>query len=113
MKTILLSTAAGALLFTGIYTNTGETEEITVENETVTFEKGTTGESAQEEMEFIQNQIPSGNDYVQVVEDNPHKRILFIGDDTSQKKYKTIFIKDTNRLKIIDLNGGQIINEII
>ncbi|MEK4299774.1 hypothetical protein MKY30_10320 [Oceanobacillus sp. FSL W8-0428] len=108
MKTILLSTAAGALLLTGIYANTGEAED----NEVMAFEEET-GESTQKEMEVIQNQIPSGNDSVQVVEDNPHKRILFIGDEANQKKYKTIFIKDTNRLKIIDLNGGQIFNDII
>ncbi|WP_152655927.1 hypothetical protein [Oceanobacillus sp. CFH 90083] len=112
MKTILLSTVTGALLFTGIYSNTGEAEEITKGNEAVAFEEQT-GESAQEEMQAIQNQIPSGNDSVQVVEDNPHKRILFIGDENNQKKYKTIFIKDTSRLKIIDLNGGLIFNEII
>ncbi|MFD1414967.1 hypothetical protein [Oceanobacillus jeddahense] len=111
MKTILLSTAAGALLFTGIYANTGEAEEITTDNEAVAMEE--TGTNAQEEMEVIQNEIPSENDSVQVVEDNPHKRILFIGDDANQKKYKTIFIKDTNRLKIIDLNGGPIFNDII
>lgn len=111
MKTILLSTAAGALLFTGIYANTGEAEEITTDNEAVAMEE--TGTNAQEEMEVIQNEIPSENDSVQVVKDNPHKRILFIGDDANQKKYKTIFIKDTNRLKIIDLNGGPIFNDII
>lgn len=111
MKTILLSTAAGALLVTGIYANTGEAEEITTDNEAVAMEE--TGTNAQEEMEVIQNEIPSENDSVQVVEDNPHKRILFIGDDANQKKYKTIFIKDTNRLKIIDLNGGPIFNDII
>ncbi|GAA0319161.1 hypothetical protein [Oceanobacillus sp. FSL W7-1293] len=112
MKTILLSTAAGALLFSGIYANTGEAEEITADKEAVTMEEET-GANAQEEMDVIQDQIPSGNESVQVVEDNPHKRILFIGDDANQKKYKTIFIKDTSRLKIIDLNGGQIFNEVI
>ncbi|MCT1902582.1 hypothetical protein [Oceanobacillus sojae] len=112
MKAILLSTAAGALLLTGIYANTGEAEELTEDNEVMTFEEET-GVDALKEIEVIQNQIPSGKDSVQVVEDNPHKRILFIGDDANQKKYKTIFIKDTNRLKIIDLNGGQIFNEII
>ncbi|WP_080875671.1 hypothetical protein [Oceanobacillus timonensis] len=112
MKTILLTAATGALLFTGVYANTGEAEEMTEDNEPTTFEKETNG-SAQEEMEVIQNQLPSGNDSVQVIEDNPYKRILFIGDADEQKKYKTIYIKDTNRLKIIDLNGGQIFNEII
>ncbi|GIO23512.1 hypothetical protein [Oceanobacillus sp. J11TS1] len=112
MKTILLSTAAGALLLTGIYANAGEAEEITQNNEVMVVENEAVS-NEHVELPVIQHQIPSGNDSVQVVEDNPHKRILFIGDEIDQKKYKTIFIKDTNRLKIIDLNGGQIFNEVI
>lgn len=92
MKTILLSTAAGALLFSGIYANTGEAEEITADKEAVTMEEET-GANAQEEMDVIQDQIPSGNESVQVVEDNPHKRILFIGDDANQKNTKRFLSK--------------------
>lgn len=112
MKTILLSTATGALLFTGLWTDTGEAERMTENKEVIAIEDSAVAYEM-EELSIIQNQVPAGNDSVQVVEDNPYKRVLFIGDETEQKKYKTIFIKKTNRLKIIDLNRGQIFNEII
>ncbi|MUK90819.1 hypothetical protein GMD78_20935 [Ornithinibacillus sp. L9] len=47
------------------------------------------------------------------VTDNNGKRVLLILDDNGEKEYKTIFIKDTNCLKIIDLDDGEIYNEII
>ncbi|WP_143274299.1 hypothetical protein [Atopostipes suicloacalis] len=48
-----------------------------------------------------------------LVVDNPGKRI-FVFEDDGQQAYKTIYIKKTNRLKIIDLkNDGLLMNEII
>ncbi|WP_052360622.1 hypothetical protein [Oceanobacillus manasiensis] len=49
----------------------------------------------------------------EVVEDNPHKRIILLKDDNGQPQFKSIFVKDTNRLKIINLNEGLVFNEII
>lgn len=59
-------------------------------------------------------EVINNQDYtVQTVTDNAGKRILLFVDNTGKEQYKSIFIKDTNRLKIIDLNGGQIFNGII
>lgn len=49
----------------------------------------------------------------EVVEDNPHKRIILLKDDNGQPQFKSIFVKDTNRLKIINLHDGLEYNEII
>lgn len=43
-----------------------------------------------------------------VVEDNYGKRIILFKDANGQVEYKSIFIKHTNMLKVIDLDGGQI-----
>ncbi len=41
--------------------------------------------------------------------DNEEKRVLTIIDQNGKKQYKSIFIKKTNRLKIIKINGGGLI----
>ncbi|MFJ7661905.1 hypothetical protein ACIQXW_05820 [Lysinibacillus sp. NPDC097162] len=48
------------------------------------------------------------------VTDTRDKRILLIIDENGTKLYKSIFIKNTNRLKIINIkDGGQIFNEVL
>ncbi|MET3320993.1 UNVERIFIED_ORG: hypothetical protein ABIC97_004094 [Peribacillus simplex] len=45
--------------------------------------------------------------------DNDNKRALLI-DLKGEKQYKTIFVKNTNRLRIVKINGGgEIFNEVI
>src|SRR5690606_8447136 len=43
-----------------------------------------------------------------VTEDNNYKRIVLFRDARGQGKYKSIFVKDTNSLKLIDFRGGEI-----
>lgn len=46
--------------------------------------------------------------------DNEGKRILLLSDEDGREKYKSIFIKKTNRLKIIKIDGeGQIFNGVL
>ncbi|SFH58379.1 hypothetical protein [Pisciglobus halotolerans] len=48
-----------------------------------------------------------------IVTDNPNKRVILF-EDGHEKAYKTIFIKNANRLKVIDLQGdGLVLNEKI
>ncbi|KAA0566569.1 hypothetical protein F0342_00500 [Bacillus sp. CH30_1T] len=49
----------------------------------------------------------------QNVTDNEGKRVLLLIDKNGVEQYKTIFIKNTSRLKIIKINEGQIFNEIL
>ncbi|WP_182200252.1 hypothetical protein [Paraliobacillus salinarum] len=65
------------------------------------------------EFDILEEQVNADDDSARIVEDNPHKRVMFVSSEDSHKQYKSIFVKDTNRLKIIDLQGGQIFNEII
>lgn len=50
---------------------------------------------------------------VKVVEDNTNKRIILLNDGHSKPAYKTIYIKNKNMLKIIDLNGDLVYNGTI
>ncbi|WP_212919368.1 PepSY domain-containing protein [Ornithinibacillus bavariensis] len=47
---------------------------------------------------------------VQLVTDNSSKRIILFLDANGREKYKTIFIKSTNHLKLIEINGGLVFN---
>ncbi|WP_054400847.1 hypothetical protein [Paenibacillus solani] len=48
------------------------------------------------------------------VTDNEGKRILLLSDENGREKYKSIFVKKTNRLKIINIDGeGQIFNDVL
>lgn len=48
-----------------------------------------------------------------VVKDNNYKRLILLEDDNGQPQYKSIYIKNKDRLKIIDLNGGLLYNGTI
>lgn len=58
-------------------------------------------------------QIDDQDYKVQKVTDNEGKRVLLLVDNNGKEQYKTIFIKKTNMLKIIDLDKGQIFSGII
>lgn len=46
--------------------------------------------------------------------DNQNNRVIILSDDQHKKRYKSIFVKRQNRLKIIDLvDDVQIFNEVL
>src|SRR5688500_9300985 len=49
----------------------------------------------------------------EVVKDNDYKRIILLKDENGQPQYKSIYIKNKNRLKVIDLHGGLVYNDKI
>lgn len=62
----------------------------------------------------IVEQIGNKDFSFETVTDNEDKRVLYVLDENGAKQYKTIFIKNTSRLKIVNINGGgQIFNEIL
>ena len=76
---------------------------------------GTNDEIADyEEAEVIEDHIDIADMDVKVETDNPNKRVLLFSDN-DKVMYKTIYIKEKQRLKIIDIyeDNGQIFNETI
>lgn len=69
-----------------------------------------------EEAEVLSKHIELDKVSSKVETDNPNKRVILFEDD-GEKVYKSIFIKNENRLKIIDIKDGdeegQIYNEKI
>lgn len=83
---------------------TGDVIELTKESAT-TVKKD--DRSSYPELDVIAKQIDKVQDYkIQTVIDHKGKRILLFVDQNGKKQYKTIFVKNTHRLKIIELNGG-------
>src|SRR5699024_563209 len=80
-------------------------------------EKDTNSEEAQEYAEYgtIEDHVDIDDLSTDVVEDNNHKRIILLEDNDGQPQYKSIYVKDSKRLKIIDVNDddGLIFNETI
>ncbi|ARK32630.1 PepSY domain-containing protein [Halalkalibacter krulwichiae] len=50
---------------------------------------------------------------VEVVTDNVGKRVLLFVDSKGQTKYKSIFVKTTDHLKIIEINQGLVYNSTL
>lgn len=77
-------------------------------------EENTDGEQASassdvedfEEYSKLADHVDIDDLHVKVVEDNPHKRVILFNDDNQKPQYKSIYVKDANKLKIVDLHGG-------
>lgn len=64
------------------------------------------------EYEKVSSTIDVDDYSVEQATDNEGERIFLFSDENGEKKYKSIFIKHDQRLKIIQLDGdGQILNE--
>lgn len=49
----------------------------------------------------------------QIVVDNLMKRVIVLKDMNGRERYKTVFVKKQNRLKIVDHKGGLIFDKVI
>nr|WP_154892985.1 hypothetical protein [Paenibacillus xylanexedens] len=66
------------------------------------------------EYDMIVREVDSQDYTFRTVTDNENERILLLADQDGEEKYKTIFIKNTTRLKIIDIDGGgQLFNDVL
>lgn len=77
---------------TGMENNEINNEKTEVESDEVNYE----------EMAIWEEVIPTNNYSLRVVEDNNHKRIVLFEDENGHVSYKSIYIKDKDRLKVID-----------
>jgi len=66
-----------------------------------------------EEFDAINDTIDLEHATLDIVEDNYGKRVLLVTNDKGIETHKAIYIKNKNRLKIIEFNKGQIFNEVI
>src|SRR5699024_3236578 len=90
------------------------------DNNTVEKDKEETKEQKQKsevegftEYSILDKKLDMDNLSDEVVKDNDYKRIILLKDENGQPQYKSIYIKNKNRLKVIDLHGGLVYNDKI
>ncbi|WP_404455217.1 hypothetical protein [Oceanobacillus kapialis] len=119
MKTLVLTTASALLLASvgvGYAINTDPDKTLVSENDTAMTQKAQIDtEDINDLLEYDKlDEVADVSKFnTQVVENNPHKRIILLKDDNGQPQFKSIFVKDTNRLKIINLHEGLVYSKII
>jgi len=76
-------------------------------------EQADTPATGYEEYPAIEKHVQNFSELNPVIEtDNPNKRVILYKNGNGKNAYKSIYIKNEKRLKLIDLNGkGQIANE--
>lgn len=122
MKKLLLTTVSGVLLATGI--GYGVHAQQNNLDSAMTIEKGKYVQASHTSMELdglrklpeygvIQRFLKVAGNNIYVQTDNDDKRVINIKKGNHQGQLKSIYIKKTNRLKIIDTKKGLVFNEII
>lgn len=121
-RVILLENDAGYPEFKSIYMKQSERLKVIDFNEGLIFD-GKIGQSVDEndrdnvdieklpEFSTMIQQIDVANLKMRVVEENRGKRVILLMNDNDQPKYKSIYIKEQQRLKIIDFKGGLVFDE--
>lgn len=84
-------------------------EETPADEPNASYDPGNTSLADHEENEILADHIPMDELTAQVEVDNQNKRITLFENKEGQKVYKSIFIKNDNHLKIIDLDGDKLL----
>ncbi|MCM3113403.1 hypothetical protein [Lederbergia lenta] len=90
------------------------TDEIAVEMDKNETSKNISVENKTDklpEYSIISTHVDMEHLNAKVVEDNHNKRVILIIDDNGQSKFKSIYVKNTNRLKLIDFEGGLVFDQ--
>ncbi|GAA0437560.1 hypothetical protein GCM10008983_13030 [Lentibacillus halophilus] len=101
-------------IFNNVLTNSeADNDDDAAEDENESSDEASNDVDDFPEFDTLEDEVNADDDQVRIVEDNQHKRVMYVQDEDRQNEYKSIFIKDTNRLKIIDLDNGQVFNQVL
>ncbi|MBY7144887.1 hypothetical protein KFZ56_17870 [Virgibacillus sp. NKC19-3] len=117
MKTFVLTTASALLLTSGGigYAAHANPDTAPVAENNAAMNNHTHAEDVDDLVEYdiLDDVADADNFNAQIVENNNNKRIILLKDDNDQPRFKSIYGKDTSRLKVIDFNGGLVFNQMI
>lgn len=65
------------------------------------------------EYPILEANINLAENKIFILEDSPYKRVLLAKNQQGEPTYKSILVKNTKRLKIVDYNGGLVYNAIL
>ncbi|GAA0595361.1 hypothetical protein GCM10009001_09340 [Virgibacillus siamensis] len=116
MRNLLVTTAAGVLIFTaGGFAGTGifqpDEEEVNAETGSGQMHRQylkTDAVGTFPEFSVLDEQIDADDYEMQIVEDNEHIRVIILNDEDGNGQFKSVYVKDTNVLKIIDFDQGMV-----
>lgn len=86
-------------------------EDVPGEEPNASYKPSNSNLLGHEEAEVLAEHIPMDELTARVEVDNQNKRIVLFENESGQKVYKSILIKDDLHLKIIDLNGDNVLYE--
>ncbi|RYG71761.1 hypothetical protein EU245_13125 [Lentibacillus lipolyticus] len=126
-RTLLMSTAAGAFLIgsagcadssaaetnkaTNGKTKKAATEQVEEQGGYTKDQK--TAISAYPEADILDEQVAMDQYQLQIVEDNPGVRVIFLHDENGERRFKSVFRKEHRILNVIDLDQGLLFKGII
>ncbi|WP_164669727.1 hypothetical protein [Virgibacillus doumboii] len=122
MKPLFVTTATGALLLYagGAVTDAGapqlnksEPVKAKVEVSQVDQLDKQVEVQSHPEFEVLDEQVDSNNFEIEVVENNEYTRVINLTVQDSNEQYKSVYVKETNVLKIIDLDQGLVFRGVI
>ncbi|MUV38245.1 hypothetical protein JNUCC1_02081 [Lentibacillus sp. JNUCC-1] len=120
MKTLVLTTAGTLLLTSGglgyaVHANADTTPVVNHSSASHHQKVQVEAEDIEDLLEYdtLDDAVDADDFNAEVVENNAHKRVILLSDDNGQPQFKSILVKDTNRLKVIDFQGGLVFNQIL
>ncbi|SFB21728.1 hypothetical protein SAMN04488072_11035 [Lentibacillus halodurans] len=128
MRSLFLSTAAGALLFAsaagtesakvtgaaGANHKPGEDTKMIQtdrQNRNVAYDDAANG--MYPESDILDEQVDADHYQMQVVENNENIRIIVLKDENGHAQYKSIFQKHRHLVKVIDFDQGMVFKGVI
>jgi len=113
----ILLLAAGGIGYTAYASSdketTTEVDNTRYQQESETQEQVNELNNDFQEFDVLDELVDTDDFHAEIVKDNDHKRIILLEDDHHQPQYKSIYVKDKNRLKVIDFSDGVIFHDKI
>lgn len=120
MKTFVLTTASALLLISGgigyAANANSDTIPVSEDNTSVNYQKRQIdADNVDDLLEYdtLDDVVDADNLNAQIVENDNHKRVILLKGDNGQPQFKSIYVKDANRLKVIDFKDGLVFNKIL
>ncbi|MGP4108924.1 hypothetical protein [Virgibacillus sp. L01] len=116
MKSLFMTTAAGALILSaGSITDAGALpiEKTKKSQANVEVTENSDPVDILPEFTVLDEQVDSDDYQAQVIEDNQQTRVIILKDEDGHAQYKSVYVKNSNVLEVIDLDQGMVFKGVI
>ncbi|SDQ81712.1 hypothetical protein SAMN05216232_0154 [Virgibacillus subterraneus] len=116
MKSLFMTTAAGALILSaGSITDASviPIDKTKKSNANVEVSEKSIQVEVLPEFTVLDEQVDSDDYQAQVIEDNKQTRVIILKDEDGHAQYKSVYVKSSNVLEVIDLDQGMVFKGVI